>query len=134
MCNAICYTIHFQHKFIDWTSGNNDIDKFIQDTHLLVHYDVKKVLEWIPFDRLDDIKYIAKIGFGKANWIDGCITNWDSENQNWKRYGSEDVILKSLNNLKNIKIEFTNEVQYNKFNENKILELLISNNIQYLYL
>ncbi|EXX68601.1 hypothetical protein RirG_103670 [Rhizophagus irregularis DAOM 197198w] len=62
--DKICNTIHFQHKFIDWTSGNNDIDKFIQDTQLSAHtfYEVYNALEWIPYDRL-----VGKVY--KANWI-----------------------------------------------------------------
>ncbi|RGB36389.1 hypothetical protein C1646_758206 [Rhizophagus diaphanus] len=40
--------------------GNNDIDKFIQDTQLSAHSDVREALEWIPYDRFHDIKYIAK--------------------------------------------------------------------------
>ncbi|CAB4446052.1 unnamed protein product [Rhizophagus irregularis] len=112
ICKSICYAIYFQYKFIDWTSGNNDIDKFIQNTQLSVHKDseMSHALEWIPYGRFEDIKYIAEGGFSKvyrANWIDGCITNWNSENQNWKRYGNRDVILKGLNNLKII-TKFTN--------------------------
>jgi hypothetical protein len=107
-CNSICNTIHFQHKFIDWTSGNNDIDKFIQDTQLSAHSNSKiaNALEWIPYDRLCDI---TKNKFGKvykANWIDGKIMYWNNKNKNWKRHGSKDVILKSLSNLKNIRIKF----------------------------
>src|SRR3989337_1944548 len=83
-CNRLCNAIHFQHKFIDWTSGNNDIDKFIQDTQLSEHtyYSVNNALEWIPYDRL----YIVKDEFDKiygANWIDGCISYWNNTNQNW---------------------------------------------------
>ena len=36
-------------------------------------------LEWIPYDRFYDIKYIAKGEFGevyRANWIDGYISYW----------------------------------------------------------
>uniref|UniRef100_U9T5X2 Protein kinase domain-containing protein n=1 Tax=Rhizophagus irregularis (strain DAOM 181602 / DAOM 197198 / MUCL 43194) TaxID=747089 RepID=U9T5X2_RHIID len=57
-------------------SGNNDIDKFIQDTQLSVRYDTKEALEWIPYDRLFNIEYIADGKFGKvyrANWIDGWM-------------------------------------------------------------
>ena len=71
-CKA-CKAKHFQQNFEKWTSGNVDIDKFIQDTQLSANYS-KKVLEWIPYDRFYDIKYIAKGGFGKvykAKWIDG---------------------------------------------------------------
>ncbi|GBC40449.2 kinase-like domain-containing protein [Rhizophagus irregularis DAOM 181602=DAOM 197198] len=113
--SRMCDTIHFQYKFIDWTSGNNDIDKLIQDTQLSAHNNIKKALEWIPYDRLYNIKYIAEDEFGKvyrANWIDGSINNWDSKNQNWKR---EDynmfVNLKNLNNSKNVTIEFTNKIK-----------------------
>ncbi|RGB21257.1 hypothetical protein C1646_778553 [Rhizophagus diaphanus] len=112
-CNKICNTIHFQHKFIDWTSGNDNIDKFIQDTQLSVHNDIEvsQVLEWIPYDRLYDIKYIAKDEFCKiyqANWIDGIKSYWD--NGNWKRNNQNmSVFLRSLNNLKNITTEIENE-------------------------
>ncbi|EXX51419.1 Ypk2p [Rhizophagus irregularis DAOM 197198w] len=113
-CNKICNAIFFQQKFIDWTSGNDDIDKFIQYTQLSTHKDVKEALEWIPYDRLYDIIYIAKGGFGKvyrANWIDGYITKWDSENQNWERYNENKFIaLKSLDNSKNVTLEFMNEI------------------------
>uniref|UniRef100_U9TQB5 Protein kinase domain-containing protein n=1 Tax=Rhizophagus irregularis (strain DAOM 181602 / DAOM 197198 / MUCL 43194) TaxID=747089 RepID=U9TQB5_RHIID len=112
-CNRICYVIRFQQNFKNWTSGNNDIDKFIQDTQLSSHNDLKEALEWIPYNRLYYIKYIAEDEFGevyKANWIDGNISCWNNENKNWKRYGSKNVILKSLNNLKNIRIKLMDEV------------------------
>ncbi|PKY56632.1 kinase-like protein [Rhizophagus irregularis] len=99
-------------KFIDWTSGNDDIDKFIQDTQLSAH-DKDKALEWITYDRFYDIKYIAKGGFGKiyrANLTDGFITRWDDINQNWKRNSKDMLVaLKSLDDSKNIESEFINE-------------------------
>ncbi|CAB4443804.1 unnamed protein product [Rhizophagus irregularis] len=116
-CNSICNAIHFQHKFIDWTSGNNDIDKFIQETQLSEHASnirIRNALEWVPYDRFYDIKYIAKGGFGKvyrANWIDGYLVNWDDENKNWMRYNQNMfVALKSLDNSKNVTLEFMNEI------------------------
>src|SRR6266498_2416806 len=85
-CKA-CNSKSFQQNFKKWTSGNVDIDKFIQETQLSANSH-HQVLEWIPYDRFYDIKYIAKGGFGKvykANWIDGFIFYWDNKNQNWKR-------------------------------------------------
>ena len=82
-CNEICPAKRFQQNFKNWTSGNNDIDKFIQDTQLSAHNIDDKTLEWIPYDRFYDIKYIAKGGFDKVyreNWIDGLIDEWDDEN------------------------------------------------------
>uniref|UniRef100_U9U4T8 Uncharacterized protein n=1 Tax=Rhizophagus irregularis (strain DAOM 181602 / DAOM 197198 / MUCL 43194) TaxID=747089 RepID=U9U4T8_RHIID len=114
-CNYICNAIHFQHEFIDWTSGNKDIDKFIQDTQISVHEDneISYVLEWIPYDRFYNIKYIEKIGVYRANWIDGKIYEWNNDNQNWNRYKNMIINIKSLNNSKEITIEFINEVHYN---------------------
>ena len=107
-----CDAKHFQQNFEKWSSGNVDIDKFIQEAQLSANY--SKILEWIPYDRFYDIEYIAKGGFGKvykANWIDGFINEWDNKNQNWKRYESNKfVALKSLNNSKNVTSEFINEV------------------------
>jgi hypothetical protein len=112
--NYVCNSIYFQYNFKNWTSGNNDIDKFIQDIQLSAHNDLKKVLEWIPYNRFNNIKFIAKGGFGKiyvANWIDGCIDNWDDYNQNWKRKNQNMLVsLKSLNDSKDVTLEFMNEV------------------------
>ncbi|CAB4421950.1 unnamed protein product [Rhizophagus irregularis] len=109
-CNKICNAIHFQHKFIDWTSGNDDIDKFIQDTQLSAHNDVREALEWMPYDRLYNLKYIVKHEFGKiyiANWIDGEIICWDYKSQNWERKNQNiSVILENLNYSNNITSEF----------------------------
>jgi hypothetical protein len=111
-CRIICNSIYFQHKFIDWTSGNNDIDKFIQDTQLLAHKDVSEALEWIPYDKLYDIKHIAKDEFGgvyRANWIDGNISYY--WNGNWKRNNRNMfVILKCLNITNILTLEFVNKV------------------------
>ena len=108
-----CNAKQFQQNFEKWTSGNVDIDKFIQDTQLSANY-FYKVLEWIPYDRFYNIEYVAKGGFGKvyrANWIDGYIRKWDNKHQNWKRLQSNEfVALKSLNHSKNVTLEFLNEV------------------------
>ena len=114
-CNRICNTIYFQRKFENWTSGDDDLDKIIQDSQLSEHtYYVKNALEWIPYDRFYNIKYITKGGFDKvhrANWIDGSIFFWGDYNQNWKRTNQNMfVILKSLNNPNDITSEFIYEV------------------------
>jgi hypothetical protein len=110
-CKSTCNAIHFRRNFENWTSGNNDIDKFIQNTQLLEHTDfwVKDIIEWIPYDRFRDIKYIAEGGFNRASWIDGYIQHWNNINQDWMRNGSDVVFLKSLNNSINIMLKY-NEV------------------------
>jgi hypothetical protein len=116
-CNRICNAIYFYQKFLDWTSGNEDIDEFIQDTQLSAHDNAKEALEWISYDRLYNIKNIAKDKIGRVyrtKWIDGSISYWDNENQNWKREDQNTIVkFKNLKNLKNIALGFMNEV--NKF-------------------
>jgi hypothetical protein len=111
-CNIICNSMHYQQNFKNWTSGNNDIDKYIQNTQLLAHNDyLRNALEWIPYDRFYDFKHIAKGKLGemyRANWIDGNIKYW--YNNNWVRENPNILVfLKRLNNLKNITLEL-NEV------------------------
>jgi hypothetical protein len=106
-----CYVKHFQQNFESWTSGNEHIDKFIQNTQLLAHGDLEKALEWIPYDRFCDINYDMKTGMYKAKWIDGYIFDWNEYKENWTRlYNNMLVALKSLNNPKKITLEFMNEV------------------------
>jgi hypothetical protein len=109
----ICESIHYQQNFINWTSGNDDIDKFIQNTQLSAHKTEKisNALEWIPYDRFYNIKCIAEKKVYQANWIDGRISYWNVDNQNWRRENQNMiVILKRLSNPKNIALEFMNEV------------------------
>ncbi|RHZ86276.1 hypothetical protein Glove_52g36 [Diversispora epigaea] len=99
-----CNSKHFQNYFNNWTSGNDKIDKFIQDAQLNANGDWK-LIEWIPFDRFKDVKQIGKGGFGTihyARWIDGFIREWDIENQQWERYNKGiEVALKKFDNLVN---------------------------------
>ncbi|RHZ80059.1 hypothetical protein Glove_139g109 [Diversispora epigaea] len=92
-----------QNNFNSWTSGNDKIDKFIQDAQLNVNRNWD-VIEWIPYDRFKDVKQIGKGGFGTINyarWIDGLIKKWDIENQQWKRWGEKEVALKKFDNIVN---------------------------------
>jgi hypothetical protein len=114
-CNKICNAMHFQQNFENWTSGDNDIDKFIQDTQLMVHEDseISQALEWISYDRFCAIRHIEENLFEKeyiVKWIDGCIDKWDNKNQNWKRHQNIFVTLKALNDSNNITLESMNEV------------------------
>jgi hypothetical protein len=116
-CNYSCNAIYFLQNFNNWTSGNNDIDEFIQDTQLSAHKtsEISYALEWLPFDKFQNIKYIATNEFGnifRANWIDGYIYELNEYNQNWKRKGQNMFVnLKSLsNNPKTFILKFANKV------------------------
>uniref|UniRef100_U9T987 Protein kinase domain-containing protein n=1 Tax=Rhizophagus irregularis (strain DAOM 181602 / DAOM 197198 / MUCL 43194) TaxID=747089 RepID=U9T987_RHIID len=113
-CYKLCNAIYFQHKFIDWTSGNDDIDKLIQDTQLSSHKGVKEALEWIPYNRLYNFKYIEENKFGKvyrANWIDGKICSSNDTNEKLKRKNHNMFVnLNILNNPNNLTLEFAIKV------------------------
>ncbi|RHZ82274.1 hypothetical protein Glove_110g70 [Diversispora epigaea] len=107
-----CNSKHFQNGFDKWTSGNDAMDKFIQDAQFNANSRYG-VIEWIPYDRLEYIKQIAKGGFGTihlAKWIDGPINEWDIENQQWIRYNQEEVVLKKFDNFANLNEDFFNEM------------------------
>jgi len=108
-----CNAKRFQQDFPNWTSGNKFIDRFIQDAQLNASRE-SLVLEWIPYNRFENIKYFAKGGFGtvyRAIWLDGHIKEWSNDKRKWVRYDYEwSVALKSINNSSNLNEEFLNEV------------------------
>src|SRR5277367_6296618 len=95
-----CNAKRFEKNFKNWTSGNKDIDDFIQQSQLnAVHHE--KCLEWIPFEKFQNVTYITRGGFGKvysADWPEGYIRYWDIKNQKWERFANRKVALKSLDN------------------------------------
>ena len=69
-------------------------------------------MEWIPFEKFQNVTYITRGGFGKvysADWPEGNIQYWDIENQKWDRV-SVQVALKSLDKSSDISMDFLNEV------------------------
>src|SRR5437763_12964468 len=107
-----CNAKRFKENFENWTSGNKDIDELIQHSQLNATYGFN-CLEWIPYEKFQNITYIAKGGFGKiysANLPEGFIYNWDIENQRWEKDSDQKVALKSLDNSSDISTDFLNEV------------------------
>ncbi|CAB4440326.1 unnamed protein product [Rhizophagus irregularis] len=62
-------------NFSNWTSGNDNIDNLIQ--------------------KCQSVTLLPTI------WIDGSYDEWDSNKQQLKRFGSQNVILKKLENIEN---------------------------------
>ncbi|RGB40487.1 hypothetical protein C1646_687617, partial [Rhizophagus diaphanus] len=74
-----------------------------------------QVIEWIEYDKFENVEYLAKGGFGttfKAVWKDGYIFGWDYINNQWERNGVKEVALKCLHNSQGITVEFLKEVRY----------------------
>src|SRR6185436_12116803 len=95
-----CNAKQFQNEFDKWTSGDREIDKFIQQIQLKANKR-QEIIEWIPYDRFENVRYLAKRGFGtvyKAKWLDGSIYNWNYKVEKYERSQELDVCLKSLDN------------------------------------
>src|SRR4051794_3225217 len=108
-----CNSKHFQQDFNKWTSGNKEIDEFIQKFQLnATRYE--EVLEWIPYEKFSDIEYLAKGGFGtvhKAKWNDGCILHWNIYKTKWFRNNYDNyIVLKCLNDSQSLTTDFLQEV------------------------
>ena len=112
-----CNAKRFKENFKNWSSGNKDIDELIQHSQLNATYRFN-CLEWIPYEKFQDITYIAKGGFGKiysAECPEGNVGHWNIKNQKWERF-SYKVALKSLDNSSDISTDFLNEVIKIKLN------------------
>ncbi|RHZ55128.1 hypothetical protein Glove_420g115 [Diversispora epigaea] len=106
-----CNSTRFKSDFDKWTSGNVTIDKFIQDTQRNADY--YKVIEWIPYDKFQDIKQMAKGGYGTiyyAKWVDGYICDWNIRYQQWERSVQVEVVLKKFDGIVDINEDFLNEM------------------------
>src|SRR6266542_2587568 len=57
-----CLQNYLKSKFSNWTSGNDDIDNLIQNCQL-ESFEPEKIIEWIPFNNLQSIKYLPKTGY-----------------------------------------------------------------------
>ncbi|RIA98797.1 kinase-like domain-containing protein, partial [Glomus cerebriforme] len=113
--HKICHTC-YKTKILLKPSGNKVIDDFIRHTQINYTKDKGK-LEFIPYDQLKDIEFIAEGGFSKiykATWVDGPINNWKNiRNRNFivSRDHNYTVVLKKLNNSKHFTSKELNELR-----------------------
>nr|CAG8479567.1 4953_t:CDS:2 [Entrophospora candida] len=114
-----CEKFNFQKAFSKWTSGNENIDNFIKETQLKSTRPID-YLEWIPYERFKDIKFIDKSnndinnGYGNvatAIWLDGPRWSWNEEILKWQRTGETIVALKIMEKTKNINSDYFNEAE-----------------------
>src|SRR5579859_1082757 len=86
-----CNGKHFQQNFKNWTSGNSDVDKLIQESQINAKVWTEK-LEWIEYDKFENVEYVANGGFGKiykAFCKDGHIKDRNYEINQWNRYNDD---------------------------------------------
>jgi hypothetical protein len=104
-----CQIGYFCYNKENKKSGNKIIDDFIRYTQ--TNYVAKKEgkMEFVPYDQFINIEFIAEGGFSKiykATWADGPVIYYYKMRRNPNRT----VVLKRLNNSKNITSKDLNEV------------------------
>ncbi|RHZ89401.1 hypothetical protein Glove_15g3 [Diversispora epigaea] len=98
-----CIRKYLENNFGNWTSGNNEIDKLIQEFQQKTTAP-DRVIEWIEYDKFDDVEHLAEGGCATiytAIWNDGSYDKWDPERKILERFGGQNIVLKKLNNSNN---------------------------------
>ncbi|PKK63255.1 kinase-like protein [Rhizophagus irregularis] len=108
-CKA-CEMKRFEQHFESWSSGNDDIDCFILESQLN-STNFFDHLEWISFDRLQDVE---SIGDGdttfQAIWLDGPSNRWDTKNNRYVGSGECLVVLKCFEIPENSSSDFFDQL------------------------
>jgi len=93
-----CDNKTLEEQFGTWTSGNEELDKFIQETQSNANTPFD-FMRWIEYDMFTNIEFIAKGGFGS-------VFSADTNSQD---YGK--VALKFLDNSETLTKEFLDELR-----------------------
>ncbi|RHZ82920.1 hypothetical protein Glove_103g20 [Diversispora epigaea] len=107
-----CIRNYLENNFRNWTSGNEEIDKLIQECQQKT-VSPQFVIEWINYDQFENIEHLTEGGCATiytAIWKVGCYYNWNSKNQILERCGRQKVILKRLNNSNSSNVRWFQEV------------------------
>ena len=107
-----CVRNYLEENFSNWTSGNDDIDNLIQECQMETLMP-NKIAEWIPYNNFQNIEYLTKGGCSEiytAKWIGGTFFEWDSKEQQLKRFGRQNVVLKRLENVESANQSWFEEV------------------------
>jgi hypothetical protein len=93
-----CQIDFLKNNFTNWTSGNKQIDDFIQKEQLQIEKPWNKIFEWIPYNQFSDIKEIENFG-AIAIWKGGPLYYNPSSNKYERNSVNENVTLKYLHNM-----------------------------------
>ncbi|GBB85485.1 hypothetical protein RclHR1_00120039 [Rhizophagus clarus] len=118
-----CQKNYLKKNFINWTSGNIEIDNLIQEMQSKINNSQNIIFEWIPYNQFSNIREVGKGGFAtiySAIWKDGPLTYNGYEYIRDKKK----IALKQLDDSQNISIKFLNEVKkYSIYNFDEILSI-----------
>ncbi|PKC64826.1 kinase-like protein [Rhizophagus irregularis] len=121
-----CVRNYLKYNFSNWTSGNNVIDNLIKNCQMET-LTPNAIIEWIPYNNLENIKYLTKGGFSEiytAKWIDGRYKEWHSKEKQLKRSKTITVILKELKNVENASQSWFEEAKSHLTLSNKLTSIV----------
>ena len=98
---------------MNWTTGDEELDEYLQSVQLGGN-GWEQILEWIPYDQLSDVDYIAGGGYGNvysATWINGPKDDWIWNGREWLPDCPKKVALKSPIHTRNVE-ELLMEVRW----------------------
>ncbi|RHZ73758.1 hypothetical protein Glove_229g53 [Diversispora epigaea] len=107
-----CIRKYLKNNFKNWTSGNNELDKLIQEcqqTTILPN----TVIEWISCDQFENVKYLVTgicSDFYTAIWKDGSYDKWNSERQILERSERQMIVIKRPNDSSSNNAHWLQEV------------------------
>src|ERR1043165_7562229 len=92
-----CQINFFKKNFTEWTSGNEQIDDFIQERQLEFNLYYDELFEWISYNQFDNVKEIGKsdlITVYSAVWKNGPLYYDYKDKKEWIRKPGKKVALK----------------------------------------
>ena len=103
-----CYINYLRNNFT--SSGNQEIDNFVQGMQLKIdkYHDI--VFEWIPYGQFNDVKEIYKSGFATAH-----SATWKGGPLYYNIYIGVEKYVRSLN--KKVTLEYSQNTIHDFFNE-----------------
>jgi len=105
-----CQINNLKKNFTQCTSGNKQIDSFIQERQLEIYY-TDIVFEWIPYSQFNKVKEICKSDLFMAYsavWKNGPLYYDHKDKKEWIRESDKKAVLKYFSS--NIIDELLNEV------------------------
>ncbi|RHZ48686.1 hypothetical protein Glove_543g73 [Diversispora epigaea] len=107
-----CIRKYLKNDFGNWTSGNNEIDKLIQECQQKT-VTPDSIIEWIEYDQFENIEHLTEGGCATiytAIWKGGHYKKWNSKKQKLERFGRQKIVLKRLNNSNSNNVHWFQEV------------------------
>ncbi|CAB5393848.1 unnamed protein product [Rhizophagus irregularis] len=105
-----CLINNLKKNFTNWTSGNEKIDKIIQEIQSKINKEEDIIVEWIPYNQFNSIKKLSKDDFATAIWKDGSLIYIKQERKR-ERVPNKEVTLKYLNNSQDVINDLLNEIK-----------------------